>query len=148
MAQNRSFSTEDGDLQSSSLIGSRSVNYLDIDLTFAKKPSGDIYKKRDASAVKQAIKNLILTNFYEKPFQPFFGTDITGLLFELTDDDTESEVRSNIISAIERYEPRAQILNIAVKVNPDLHDLSITITFKVLNTEEVVTFSTTLARLR
>lgn len=148
MAQNRSFALEDGDLQTSSLIGSRKVDYLDIDLTFTNKPNGDIYKKRDAASVKQAIKNLVQTNFYEKPFNPFFGTDVRGLLFELADDDTEQEVRSNIITAIERYEPRAQVLDIVVKVTPDLHDLSITLTFKVLNTEEVITFSTTLARLR
>ena len=148
MAQNRAFAAEDGNLSTSNLISTRAVDYLDIDLTFAKKPSGDIYKKKDAAAVKQAVKNLVQTNFYEKPFQPFFGTDVRGLLFELADEDTEDEVRSNIIRAIETYEPRAQILDLAVKATPDAHDLAVTLTFRILNTEEVVTFSTTLSRLR
>ena len=148
MAQNRAFAIEDGNLTSSSLITTRNVDYLDIDLTFAKKPNGDIFKKRDASAVKQAVKNLIQTNFYEKPFQPFFGTDIRAMLFELADEDTEDDVRSNIIRAIEKYEKRAQILDLVVKSTPDANDLAVTLTFRILNTEEVVTFSTTLSRLR
>jgi phage baseplate assembly protein W len=148
MAQNRAFAAEDGNLSTSNLISTRAVDYLDIDLTFAKKPSGDIFKKKDAAAVKQAVKNLVQTNFFEKPFQPFFGTDVRGLLFELADEDTEDEVRSNIIRAIETYEPRAQILDLAVKSTPDAHDLAVTLTFRILNTEEVVTFSTTLSRLR
>ena len=68
MAIRRVLSTEDGNLQKSTLISSRAVDYLDIDLTFAKRPSGDIYKKKDAAAVKQSIKNLLLTDFYEKPW--------------------------------------------------------------------------------
>jgi phage baseplate assembly protein W len=148
MAQNRAFAVEDGNLASSSLISTRNVDYLDIDLTFAKKPNGDIYKKRDAAAVKQAVKNLVQTNFYEKPFQPFFGTDVRAMLFELADEDTEDDVRSNIIRAIEKYEKRAQILDLVVKSTPDANDLAVTLTFRILNTEEVVTFSTTLSRLR
>lgn len=148
MAQNRAFAVEDGNLASSSLITTRNVDYLDIDLTFAKKPNGDIYKKRDAAAVKQAVKNLVQTNFYEKPFQPFFGTDVRAMLFELADEDTEDDVRSNIIRAIEKYEKRAQILDLVVKSTPDANDLAVTLTFRILNTEEVVTFSTTLSRLR
>ena len=61
-------SREDGNLSGSTLVGSRSQEYGDIDLTFNNKPSGDIFKKSAAAAVKQAVKNLLLTNFNEKPF--------------------------------------------------------------------------------
>ena len=64
----RVFSIEDGNLQSRSLVTSRNKLYSDIDLTFAKRPSGDVYKKTDGAAVKQSIKNLMLTNLGEKPF--------------------------------------------------------------------------------
>ena len=85
MVTRRVLSTEDGNLQKSVLISSRSVDYVDIDLAFANRPSGDVYKKRDAAAVKQSIKNILLTNHYEKPFQPFFGSNLRGMLFELAD---------------------------------------------------------------
>lgn len=148
MAQNRVLSAEDGNLQKSTLITSRTIEYIDIDLTFAKKPAGDIYKKKDAAAVKQAVKNLLLTNHYEKPFLPFFGSDLRSMLFELADDQTDSNLRNNIQNSMEIYEPRAEVLDIDVQLNPDRHSLDVTVTFKVVNTEEIIVFTTNLARLR
>jgi phage baseplate assembly protein W len=148
MAIRRVLSTEDGNLQKSTLISSRTVDYVDVDLSFNKKPAGDVYKKRDASSVKQAIKNLLLTNHYEKPFQPFFGANLRGLLFELADDQTESEVSVNIASAIQSYEPRVEVMDIDVNVLPDQNDMRVSIVFKIVSTEEIVTFTTNLSRLR
>jgi phage baseplate assembly protein W len=148
MAIRRVLSTEDGNLQKSTLISSRAVDYLDIDLTFAKRPSGDIYKKKDAAAVKQSIKNLLLTDFYEKPFQPFFGANLRAMLFELADEDTEDEVEENIRNAINKYEPRAEILTISVNVLPDQNDMRVSVYFKIISTQETVTFTTNLSRLR
>ena len=98
MAIRRVLSTEDGNLQKSTLISSRAVDYLDIDLTFSKRPSGDIYKKRDAAAVKQSIKNLLLTDYYEKPFQPFFGGNLRAMLFDLISSSVSSSANSNNIA--------------------------------------------------
>lgn len=148
MVQRRVLSAEDGDLQRSKLISTRVVDYLDIDLAFAKKPAGDIYKKRDAAAVKQSVKNILLTNHYEKPFLPFFGSDLRGMLFELADNDTDAVIQNNITQSIEQFEPRAEIIDLDVVVQPDRHDISVTVKFKVINTEEVVVFTTNLARLR
>jgi len=148
MAIRRVLSTEDGNLQKSTLISSRAVDYLDIDLTFAKRPSGDIYKKKDAAAVKQSIKNLLLTDFYEKPFQPFYGANLRAMLFELADEDTEDEVEENIRNAINKYEPRAEILTITVNVLPDQNDMRVSVYFKIISTQETVTFTTNLSRLR
>ena len=148
MAIRRVLSTEDGNLQKSTLISSRAVDYLDIDLTFAKRPSGDVYKKKDAAAVKQSIKNLLLTDFYEKPFQPFYGANLRAMLFELADDDTEDEVEENIRNAITKYEPRAEILTITVNVLPDQNDMRVSVYFKIISTQETVTFTTNLSRLR
>ena len=148
MAIRRVLSAEDGNLEKSTLISSRTVDYVDIDLTLSKKPAGDIYKKRDAGSVKQAIKNLLLTNHYEKPFQPFYGANLTAMLFELADDQTESEVQVNIVTAIEKYEPRVEVLDINVSVLPDQNDMRVSVVFKVISTDEIVTFTTNLARLR
>ena len=111
-------STEDGNL-SSSFISSRSKKYSDIDLTLAVKASGEIFKKTDAAAVKQAVKNLILTNFYEKPFSPLFGGNIRDLLFDLADEDAEDDIEQRIISAIDTFEPRAEIINVFANSKPD-----------------------------
>lgn len=144
----RAFAVEDGNLSTASLTTTRTKVYKDIDLTFAKKPSGEVYKKTDAAAVKQAVKNLLLTNKFEKPFQPEFGGDLNNLLFELVDNDTVYEIDGAIREAVRRYEPRAQVRQVATNLQPDANSISVTVTFQVVNTEEVVTLDTTITRLR
>ena len=90
---------EDVRLGSSSIIGSRTKVYKDIDLTFAAKPSGEIFKKTDAAAVKQAVKNLMLTNYFEKPFQPLFGANLRDMLFDLADEESEEHIVDALNSA-------------------------------------------------
>lgn len=148
MATTRVLSREDGSLNTSTLVTSRNKVYCDIDLLFTVKDNGELYVKRDAAAVKQAVKNLLLTNHFEKPFQPFYGGNIRSLLFELAYDDVAVDVESNIRSAIQRYEPRAVVRRIDVKAQPDINSINVTIEFQIVNSEETVTFSTTLSRLR
>ena len=141
-------SAEDGNLGVSTLIGTRTKLYKDIDLTFANKPSGEIFKKVDAAAVKQAVKNLILTNYFEKPFQPKFGGNLRDMLFDLADDDAEEDIEDRIRHAIGIFEPRAQALNVNATATPDRNSIRVTVEFRVINTQEIVTVSTVLARLR
>jgi phage baseplate assembly protein W len=98
--------------------------------------------------VKQAVKNLLLTNKYEKPFQPSFGGDLNNLLFELVDNDTVYEIDAAIREAVSRYEPRAFIRSVKTNLQPDANNIDVTITFQIVNTEEVVTLGTTITRLR
>ena len=77
------FSIEDGNLTKVPLTSSVTRLYKDIDLTFAKKSSGDIFKKTDAAAVKQSVKNILMTNPTEKPFDPYFGGGLNEFLFTL-----------------------------------------------------------------
>lgn len=148
MASTRILSREDGALNTSTLITGRNKIYKDIDLTFEAKPNGEVYTKRDAAAVKQAIKTLVQTNHFEKPFLPFFGGNIRSLLFELAYDDVAEEVTENIISTIETYEPRANIIDIKVNARPDNNSIDLTIEFQVVSTEEIVVFTTVVSRLR
>jgi phage baseplate assembly protein W len=144
----RAFAVEDGNLGTRSLVTTRTRLYSDIDLTFSKKPSGEIYKKTDAAAVKQAVKNLLLTNKYEKPFQPSFGGDLNNLLFELVDNDTVYELDAAVRETVARYEPRALIRTVKTNLQPDANNIDVTITFQVVNTEELITLGTTITRLR
>jgi len=144
----RRLSIEDRNLSAVTIVGTRQKLYQDIDITFLAKASGDIFKKTEANAVKQAVKNLILTNHYEKPFNAKFGGNIQGLLFELADDETGEQVRDTIIATINENEPRAKIISVDVNSQPDYNAIEATITFRVVNSGEVVTFTTILKRLR
>ena len=148
MATTRVLAKEDGNLSQSTLIGGRRKEYKDIDLSFTAKPNGEIFVKKEAAAVKQAVKNLILTDYFEKPFEPFYGGNIRALLFELADNEIEEETRENIIRAINAYEPRAIVREVSVSYQEERNSISIYIEFQVINTEEVVTFTTSLSRLR
>lgn len=144
----RAFSIEDGNIGNKSILTSRREEYLDIDLSFAKKGSGDIFKKSSASAVKQAVRNLLLTNFSEKPFLPRFGADLNSMLFRLSSDIDDDTLEDDIIKAIETFEPRARVLNIKSNISPDTNEVNITVTFQIINTSEEAFVDVSLTRLR
>ena len=84
--------------------------YTDIDLNITPHPSsGDLVLKQDKEAVKRSVRNIMLTNNYERPFKPNFGANLRGLLFELADDITKMEIRNQISEALEMLEPRVRI---------------------------------------
>lgn len=145
----RKFANDDANLNVGSIYTARNKKYIDLDLEFSNNSAtGDIFKHRDAKSVKEAVKNLILTDFFERPFQPFIGSGIRGLLFELADDATAVEVKENIRAAIQNFEPRAQVINITVIASNDDNALEATIEFRVVSTQEIVALDLTLDRLR
>ena len=143
----KAFSIEDGNL-SSSIVTTRARQYTDIDLSFTARPSGDIFKKVDAAAVKQSVKNLLLTSRYEKPFQPNFGANLNSALFALDTDSDPDFIQDLIADAIKNYEPRARVLSISLNLKPERNSLDATIQFQVVNTNEIVSVDVSLARLR
>ena len=144
----RAFASEDGNLSTGSLNASRERNYSDIDLTFSANPTGDVYKKTDAAAVKQSIKNLLMTGFHEKPFNSGFGGGLGTLLFEPLNEDTEPELELAIKLAVQTYEPRALIRKVSVTVDEEKNGIHVTTRFAIRNTGEDVIVETNLSRLR
>ena len=143
----RAFSIEDGTLDKS-IVSSRNVDYKDIDLTFSAKPAGDIFKKIDAAAVKQSVKNLLLTSRGEKPFNNFFGSNLNSALFALDTEFDPEFVQNLIFDAITNHEPRARVLSVTVLLKPENNTLDTTVEFQVVNTKEIVTLDVSLARVR
>ena len=144
----RAFSIEDGNLNSASVNVGRKKKYSDIDLTFARRPDNDVYKKTDAAAVKQSVKNILMTNYAERPFMPEFGANLNDFLFNLDTEFDDDLLEESIIRAIEDYEPRAVVLNVKVTTKPDFNSVKATVTFRVLSTNEVLSVNLDLTRLR
>lgn len=145
----RALSQEDGNLNSIPIISSRNKPYLDIDLLFTAKPTtGDIYKKTDAAAVRQAVKTLLLTNAFEKPFLPRFGADLRKLLFDLNDPIVAPTVRRQILENIAVYEPRCIPQEVRINNIIDSNEIEVSVTFQIKSTLEQVTLTTTVSRLR
>ena len=108
--------------------------YTDLDLFFAKKStSKDISKVTDIQAVKRSVRNLILTNHYEKPFHPEIGSGVRGVLFELMTPITAHVLTQQIELVIENFEPRAKLISVRAKPNLDRNEYECTIEFYVAN---------------
>lgn len=123
--------------------------FTDIDLTFLPNPiSKDVAKKYDDDAIKQSIKTLLLTMNYERPFHPEIGSPIYGLLFELASPITAEVIRVAIIQTLKNFEPRANIVAVDVKANPDGNAYTVSVTFKIANYFEPFTVQVLLKRLR
>ena len=123
--------------------------YSDIDLTFLPHPvTGDIVVRKDASAVMQSIRNIIMTRVGETAFEEYFGTTVNSTLFELMDPTAEQSIREKIVRAINTYEPRADLDSVVVKLLPTQNAVDVSIRFYILNQEQPFTFVLTLGRLR
>lgn len=144
----RIFSIEDGTIDTVSITTSRNKAYSDLDLTFAIKDNKDVFKKNDAGAVKQAVKNLLLTNFGEKPFSPRFGGNLNAFLFNLDTEFDELEIEDNVAQAIANFEPRAILRRVRATLLPDQNSVNVKVVFQVVNVQETQELSINLARLR
>jgi phage baseplate assembly protein W len=123
--------------------------FSDLDLDFIAHPvSRDVSRKYDENAIKQSVKNLIMTNHYERPFHPEIGSQITGLLFENWSPMIQSVIRQSIINTITNFEPRVVLLDVQVYSKPDEHSIDVTIIFKIINTDTPLSIDITLERTR
>jgi phage baseplate assembly protein W len=123
--------------------------YSDLDLNFTIHPvKKDINIYTDELAVINALKNLILTNHYERPFQPDLGSNVRKLLFEHMDIITAAALEKEIEQTITNFEPRVQVLDISVAPNDEKNSYGVTLRFNVINRTEPVTISFLLERIR
>ena len=124
--------------------------WKDLDLFFSRKVgSNDINTLTDITAVKRSVRNLVLTNHYEKPFHPEIGSGVRVILFELMTPMTAFILTKKIENIIETYEPRARLVGVRALPNLDRNEYEVTIEFYVQNAPtELVDLTIFLERLR
>ena len=123
------------DAQSQNDISRNVRQYKDLDLFFGKtQGSADISKITDIEAVKRSVRNLVLTNFYEKPFHPEIGSGVRDILFENMTPVTSVVLAKKIEDVIENFEPRARLIGVRALPNLDRNEYEVTIEFFVVNT--------------
>ena len=134
-------------------INDRSRNvrtYSDLDLFFgAKNVTKDISKVTNIQAVKRSVRNLVLTNHYEKPFHPEIGSGVRDILFEPMTPITANVLARKIEDVVENFEPRVKLIGVSARPNLDRNEYNVTIQFYVVNTPtELVDLTVMLERLR
>ena len=123
-------------------------DFSDFNNSMATKGDGDLAKTVDEFAVAQSIKNLILTDKMERPFQPTVGCDIRKSLFENFTPQTITVAKQRIAETIGQYEPRAEIINIEASPDEDNNALNMTIIFSLINSDVEQTLGLVLERIR
>ena len=124
--------------------------YVDLDLFFGRKSSNsDIQDLTNVKAVKRSIRNLILTNHFEKPFHPEIGSGVRDMLFENMTPVTSHILARKIEDVILNFEPRARLVGVRAEPILDRNTYEVTIEFYVVNQPtELVDLSVMLERLR
>lgn len=127
----------------------RKPYYSDFYTNFNVHPQNKrLAKYTNEESVKRSIRNLILTDKYDRLFQPEIGCRIRNLLFENMSEIVVQEIKATIHETVETYEPRARIIDILVQTNEARQSYDIYIYFEIINNVEPVTLNITLYRAR
>jgi len=111
--------------------------YSDIPMNLSIHPNTkDLTVVKDIDAVKISVKNLVMTNFMERPFQPTLGTGVTGLLFENNDAFTKESIKDEIYRVLKEHESRANGVQVEVMDNSDRNEYIINIKFNVIFSQQ------------
>ena len=126
-----------------------SRRYRDIDLDFGRNSTtNDIVKIEDVNAVKRSVKNLVQTNFYERPFHPELGCGVRDLLFENFTPMTGIFLKRKIEEVLVNYEPRISLEQVAIDDEQDKNRLVVDIYFYVVGVPGPQVVQTFLQRVR
>ncbi len=123
--------------------------FSDLDLNFTAHPvTKDVSRKYDENAIKTALKNLVLTSNYERPFHSEIGSPIKRLLFEPAGPMLAMTLKRAIVDLVNNFEPRVELIDVSVGFSGDNNSVYVTVEFKVINTERPLTLELVLERTR
>ena len=111
----------------------QSKSFRDFSLTFEKNAvTNDVLSLKNEAAIKASVKNIIMYNFFEKPFDPMFGGNVVGLLFENASPTQAADLESRIADAINIHEPRVAHLETKALWTEDRNKLDVSIRYVIL----------------
>jgi phage baseplate assembly protein W len=120
-------------------MAATSQSFRDFDLTFRKNPiTKDVNTLTNENAIKEAVKNIVRYNFYEKPFLPNFGGNTIAMLFELYEAGSASAIEAQIQNCVNNYEPRVVCYDVEAQFNEDVNELSIIIRYLITGLPNVI----------
>lgn len=121
--------------------------YSDLDLLFKIHPvTNDLSVVKDLDAIFKSIRNLLLTNHYERPFHPEKGSNIRKMLFENIDRLSSNYIEREIFNVLSNFEPRIKLESINVWDDRDNNAVIAEISFYLINSTELTTVQIPFAR--
>ena len=123
--------------------------FSDLDLNITKHPvTKDVVRKFDEEAIKAAVRNLVLTQNYERPFHSEIGSQIRGLLFEPATPMLNVMLKRAITDTIVNFEPRVRLNEVLVTISPDNNEVYVSVYFTIINTTKPLQVDLVLTRTR
>lgn len=119
--------------------------FIDLDTHPIRK---DLAVLENEEAIKRALRNILLTNYNERFFNPYFGSNIRHYLFENFSASTEIDIRDAIKTAIRNFEPRVNLIDVRVTPSIDSHSMNVSIVFNCLNNIDNTILEFILERVR
>ena len=130
-------------------LSTHTRGWADLDLDFTAHPvTKDIVRKTNVEAVKRSVRNLILTNRYERPFHPEIDGGVTRHLFGLSTAHTKHDIAMAIETCLKNYEPRVILNDVSVTGDLDKNGFHVSIFFRVINSPEPIEVGLFLERVR
>ena len=110
-----------------------SRGFKDLAVSFNANPStGDFGVVKNENAIKQSVRNLILTMFGERPFQRDIGSRVKALMFEPWDPFSVDAIKSEIFNCLSRLEPRIQVTGVGLRDDSDINSVHVSIDYKIV----------------
>lgn len=130
-------------------LKSRETDYSDLDLDFfSNETTKDVVIRKGDDAIQRSVRNLILTNFYERPFQSYLGSGVPGLLFENMTPMTMNNMKLAIREVIDNYEPRVELQDVVLQFDYEGNGFNVTLYYKILNSNQPIVTGLFLERIR
>ena len=110
-----------------------SKGFKDLSSSFQTNPlSNDLLGIKNETAIARSIRNLVLTQQGERPFNSILGSKVSGLLFENLDEITGSAIRDEIRTTIKNFEPRVNLLEVKVLPDYDGYEYNVTVRYEIV----------------
>lgn len=123
--------------------------FSDLDLRFERNPiTNDIGRRTDNEAIKMAMKNILLTKFFERPFNSALGSGVQNMLFEPLNPLSASMLKKMVEQALTNFEPRIDLQSVTVQMQEEENAMMVTIYYTILGLQSLQTFNIILERTR
>ena len=113
-----------------------SQSFKDISMSFGKNPmTNDLIALKNANAIARSVRNIVMTIPGEKPFDPFFGSNVRNILFENLDNISASLIVDEIRNSIQNYEPRVELVSVEAVPDFDNSTYDVVIIYEIIGAD-------------
>ena len=113
-----------------------SQSFKDISMSFGKNPmTNDLIALKNANAIARSVRNIVLTIPGEKPFDPYFGSNVRNILFENLDSISASLIVDEIKNSIQNYEPRVELVSVEAVPDFDNYSYDVVIIYEIIGAD-------------